>query len=387
MRGPSHEVVAFAAAAVIHAAALFVLHAAVGDLVAAPRAPAPARSAPSIEVDVDLEDLADLESLSEAATGNAPHDVAPPRIERIARYVVPRVGSGAPSGGGGTTTNALEPSDAAPTAEVALEESSEAAPPSKPIDLGIGPDGWQRWVTPSKPGEAPRAERTPPRKNRFQVFNAPPVSTTGGLQEGLEKHDRELGLGPSGRVLSAMHAASHITAAPYVGTARFDVTVLRTGVVEVTLGAASGQVEQWKQVAEHIANDLRAAPPRVTPPREGVKFVVEIVAEETLPNGTKITSLHGPRIEVTAPKLKSTQKTQEQLLEDNPTAKDANPQALPPIDLELPGVYLAESGKVCSYRLGLSPLGLLFQGGCDPSHIGAKPQRMVRARVIEEQLF
>lgn len=379
MRTVRHEVVSFSAAAVLHAFAFFVLRATQEES-AAPSRATPS-SQPDLSFDVDFDDLGAPPPSGDARDGSAKE-----AEQRVARFVARRAASDAPNVVEPAHTSEGASSDAVTAEPIELEEEG-SAPASRPLDLGIGPDGWQRWVAPSKAPYAPRAERTTPRKNRFQVFNAAPVSTTGGLQEGLEEKDRALGLGPHGRVLSALHNGAHTTAAPYVGTARFNVTVHRSGVVEVTLGAASGQVEQWKKVAEHIANDLRAAPPRIAPPRERLKLVVELVAEETMPNGAKITSLHGPRIEAEAPKFKSTEKTLEQLSEDNPTTKEAEPQKLPPIQLDLPGVYLAERGKVCSYRLGVSVMGPVFQGGCDPSNIGAKPQRMVRTRVVEQQLF
>lgn len=200
--------------------------------------------------------------------------------------------------------------------------------------------------------------------------------------------DRDLGLGPSGRVLSALHHTAHETIAPAAGKATFEVTVLGTGAVQVTLGSVSNQPDAWKQVASRIAERLRAAPPRIPKARKGARFVVELVAEETMPNGTKISSLKGLHLDAVPPKLTVTEDAQRQLELDNPTAaNDADKSSLPPIHLELPGVYLAERGKVCSYRLGLSVFGPVFQGGCDPTHIGAKPQRMVHARVLEESLF
>jgi len=288
-----------------------------------------------------------------------------------------------------------EPAAEAPVAEAppstldtgSAPTPSGLSPSEKPIDLGITTDGWQRWVGP--PGEA-QASRAEPRvrSNRFQVYRAPPVSTTGGVQEGLEKRDLELGLGPSGRVLSALHNTAHESLAPAAGTATFEVTVLRTGGVEVRLGSASAQTEEWRGVAKRIAERLRAAPPRIAPPRQGARFVVELIAEETMPNGVRMKDLHGPQLEAVAPELSSTEDAKKELELDNPTAwsnDDGTPQ--PPIKLDLPGVYLAERGRVCSYRLGVSVFGPTFQGSCDPSQIGAKPLRMVRARVLEQTLF
>jgi hypothetical protein len=279
------------------------------------------------------------------------------------------------------------PGEDPPALDSRAEEATEATA-QRPIDLGVGADGWQRWLGPPHEQVAKPTEPRQVRSNRFQVFRAPPVSTTGGVQEGLEKRDRELGLGPSGRVLSALHAAAHETIAPSLGTARFEVTVLNTGAIEVKLGGASGEPAGWQKVAARIAEKLRAAPPRIGPPRAGARLIVELVAEETMPNGTKISSLKGPHLEAMPLRLHSTEDAKKQAELDNPTATtgaDTTPQ--PPIKLDLPGVYVAGKGKVCSYRLGVSPLGPVLQGGCDPSQIGAKPLRMVRARVLEETLF
>jgi hypothetical protein len=373
------EALAFAAAVGLHALALLVLRATLGR---APAVPAKAPAISPFDV-VWVEGMLDepppapspvrapaADARSARQERNNPKHDSPPHAEDPTADEAPS-NHEAPS-------NYEAPSD---------HEGPSLHEAAEPIDLGLGPDGWQRWVTAPNAGAPERSAPKGRRSNRFQVFRAPPVSTTGGLQEGLEEHDRALGIGPQGRVLSALHQAAHQRVAPYAGVARFDVTIRRTGVVEVTLGDASGGVEAWRKVAEHIAKELSASPPRIAPPREGVRLVVELVAEETMPNGTKVTSLRGPHLDVSPPKLQSTDRSIEDVSNDNPVSKDANPNVLPPIKLDLPGVYLAERGKVCSYRLGLSMLGPVFQGGCDPTHIGAKPQRMVRARVLEQTMF
>jgi hypothetical protein len=76
------------------------------------------------------------------------------------------------------------------------------------------------------------------------------------------------------------------------------------------------------------------------------------------------------------------------MIRDNPTAASGlsrTDQA--PAIVKLPGVYLAQNGKVCSYRLGLSVFGPMLQGGCDLSNLGTKPQRVVHAHVTRQELF
>jgi hypothetical protein len=187
-----------------------------------------------------------------------------------------------------------EVTDEPPPDAVALNEhesttSTSTAPEGRegPIDLGLGPDGWQRWVgvLPNEPA-APRAEA-----RGHSLVRAPPASSTGGLQEGLEASDRKLGMGPGGRVATALFQAAHGADAPETGTALFNVTVLRTGAVEVTLGETTDR--RWQSVAARAAEALRQSPPRIPPPREGYRLTLRITAEETLPNGIKRKQLHG----------------------------------------------------------------------------------------------
>jgi hypothetical protein len=276
-------------------------------------------------------------------------------------------------------------------------EPEQEPAPLQPIQLGLGPDGWQRWVSAPKEGEAPRAERVPPRKNRFLVLRPQSKSTTGGLQEGLEERDRSLGLGPQGRVLSALHRAAHTALSPDVGVARFEVIVRRSGTVEVTLASLSGRDEEWRKVAAALASDLRARPPRIPPPREGAKFVVELTAERTLPNGTKASESESAHLDVPPPNFQSTEDAKAQLKRENPTTTQNPSKEDVAIKLDSPGLYVAGRGALGGYRVGLGViaggyradpgLGPTAQGTVDPSHIGARPQRMVRTRVIEQSLF
>jgi hypothetical protein len=217
---------------------------------------------------------------------------------------------------------------------------------------------------------------------------APPASTTGGLQEGLEARDLKLGLGPAGRVTSALYDAAHLDVAPVTGVARFNVTVLRSGKVEVSLGSASDA--GWRVVAERAAEALRKSPPRIPPPRDGYRLTLKITAEETMPNGIRRKDLHGPRLEVDLPRLRSVADEQKELELKNPTlGVGAEQQEIrgSPIAADLPGVYVTGRGRVCSYRLGLSALGPLLQGGCDLANVGAKLQRIVRTEVEKQSAF
>jgi len=274
-------------------------------------------------------------------------------------------------------------------AEVAssAEAESQPAPPVGNIDVGLGPDAWQRWISSTK-ADAPTGESAARRADRRPLFRAPQKSTTGGLQEGLEAHDRALGLGPSGPVISALYNAAHASIAPETGVARFQVTVLDTGSVEVRLSEASDRFEGWHAVASAAADALRRAPPRIPTGRSGMRLAIEIRAEETFPNGLKPKQLRGPRLKAEPPRFRSNQAAQANLKDRNPVAGENKELAAgTKANVDLPGIYLEGTGKVCSYSVGVSVLGPLLGGGCDLSNIGTKPQRIVRTLVREEVLF
>ena len=275
----------------------------------------------------------------------------------------------------------------ASNATIAAEDSSEAPAGDAPvehIDLGLGPEGWRRWAT-NRTAGAPESEATPGREPRFK---APAKSNTGGLLEGLEEHDRAVGLTPSGRVRSALFNAAHSDVAPQLGVASFRVTVRNDGSVEVAVHGATDSEQQWQKVAERAAADLRKNPPRIPPPRTGARMLVEIKAESVLPNGAKVANLHGTRIEVDPPRIRSLEESKKALKDKNPTAEAlTGPDYTPPLAVDVPGVYLTHAGKVCTVRVGITPFGLALGGGCDPSNIGAKQARMVHTRIREESLF
>jgi hypothetical protein len=298
---------------------------------------------------------------------------------------------------GRETAQLEEPLDDSESEESADSAIAEAAPDAAgeavadgagTVDLGIGPDAWQRWAALGRE-RAPGTTNDQPRAGAYETPGAPKRSNTGGLQEGLEAHDRKLGLGPRGRVISAFHRAASAYEAPQLGTASFHVTVSKTGEIEISVGNNSGETDKWRAVAARAVADLKKSPPRIPASRAGVRMVIDLVAEETYPNGLNPKDLYGPRLEARAPELKSTDETKRQLEAENPNAGQDPNAPIPqlPLKVELPGLYLSQRGKVCGYRLGVTPLGVALSGGCDPSNAGAKPQRIVRARVRDEAMF
>jgi hypothetical protein len=380
------------------AAALFgavVLHAVVLALVARvappPRTAAP-RAPDAIADALDVELLADgVVSAPASALGAAQGTkLAPGRAGRIA--FTP----------GARRAASERPSELAPTASLEVGEApaalasgapatapSDAAAtpgetPERAIDLGLGADGWKRWLA----GDHASAAPTPERPRGAPVVKAAPASTTGGLEEGLIEADLKRVVGPSGRVVNALEDAAHGEGATAFGVARFAVTVLRTGGVEVKLESASGGEAEWKRVAERAAANLRANAPTIRPSSEGARFLVDLSAEMLIVDGRRAASLYGPRLEATLPRVHSWSQGERDMLRNNPTAASglSRTDQMRAV-VEIPGVYLAQNGKVCSYKFGLSLLGPMLQGGCELSNLGTKPQRVVHAHVTRQELF
>jgi hypothetical protein len=329
-------------------------------------APTPAVAA-TVEVALDLE--APAPELAHA-------ELAAPQLTAPSARAMRTTGRAPLSSNEPMEAAVVEAAEEAPTADL---DSASEPPADRAVDLGLGPDAWRKWASTT----AADAQASPRKKRARKSFRAAPASTTGGLQEGLEARDRELGLGPSGPVIGALYRAAHSDIAPQLGTAQFRVTLFSSGAVEVSVSSATDRLAGWSAVAARAAETLRSTPQRIPAQRKGVSMVVEVTAESVFPNGLKRKDLRGPHFEAVAPRLRSAEEGQADLQRLNPTAKEGGQ----PLILDLPGVYLAETGKVCSYRLGITAAGPVLAGGCDPSHIGAKAQRRVHARVVEEAVF
>jgi hypothetical protein len=289
-----------------------------------------------------------------------------------------------PGSASATAAGTASPTDPgtspAPNGDYSLNPAAPGSPEKPEVDLGIAPGNWSRWTKPGAPAAEPVTPRPAPA----------PVSTTGGLAEALEAHDQGVGLGPGGAVLSAAHEAAHSDVAPQLGRATFAITVLSTGSVDVQLVGASSNVDGWQKVAANMAASIKRKPPKINPPRNGARIGVELVAEERWPNGA-LARTEGPKVAVIAPSFKAVDKAQEELATRNPAAipPPGSPVEQPSLtaNVDLPGIFLEGKGKVCSYKIGLTPFGLGASGGCDPSNIGAPAQRVVSARVLSESMF
>ena len=142
--------------------------------------------------------------------------------------------------------------------------------PRRPINTGIdGSMAWM-WTRPNVSTPKPR-----------------PASTTGGLQEALDAHDRKVGLGYGGPVVSAFHSAAASPSAPQGGRARFEAIIDSSGrVSSVHVLSANGDMAAWQAVASQVLRILRSRILRV-PEGQAIAIVVDVRSRYQMPSGAK----------------------------------------------------------------------------------------------------
>jgi hypothetical protein len=292
-------------------------------------------------------------------------------------------------------------SDANPNREnnARAVDSANGAPgheSERPIDLGIAPGSWARWGS--------FAASSAPFPDRGGLRQPAPVSSTGGLAEALEAYDQRAGLGLAGVVVSYVREAAVSDVAPRAGSVQFGITVMRSGVVDIAVAPASGEIAAWTPVGEHIARLLRRKPPRISAHRNGVHIVIELVAKETWANGRTAQS-EGPRPWVALPAPRESDEARAELVEENRAA-------LPPpgapaekrshaLLADVPGVFVRGSGRLGEVAIGVAPFaevghgdppkviarGFVAKGKFDETNLASNVARAIATRVISETSF
>jgi hypothetical protein len=352
--------------------------------VIAPSEPAPAASA----IDLDLEPLPEAPWAVErlvVARVEARNDAPRPSLQSIALATAPSPSVAATQAG--SETEPAGSSSAAP--------SWTFAPGPPRLFLGVA-----GVVDLHAPEPVPDGHPGPK-----------PVSTTGGLEEGLADHDTGLGLGRAGPILAATEEATRTSpSAPVSGTATFDVTVRADGTVLAhVVSSDGGDATDWSRVADDIARTLD--PKRVRLPTDGRGWhaVVRVEAKVLLADGRDVRSVHGVRGSVEPSIL------QQQLKEgahgrggagspDRVAPEESEKTVPPPVggalgpakggspgaivqgiaQRILPTPTVSVSGKVCQAQIGITATGISASGWCSPENVGTPATRVVSGRVVRE---
>ncbi len=301
-----------------------------------------ARHVPRLGQDDRAQEV-EVELMAPPAPEPAPAVVPEPLLARAATVnAVAPIESAARSFAGGERARPSlpEPSaEGAPTPAPQPADSSAAWTfPRTVADLGIG-TYWKNVATNGDPLPAARAEAPP--------AAPPPLSPNRILRDGLAAHDRALGLGNGGPLVSAAHEAASPSIAPDVGSATFDVDSDATGkVVGAHVVSASAEPSAWNDVAQELVRLMSAKTLKVLHDSRGMRTRLRIVAQRTLPSGAPYARSAGA------------------VPEDACAGEAIGPGGL---------------GRKCNSGM---PSGL--SQSFDLSDIGARPSRIVRVQLLGE---
>jgi hypothetical protein len=223
-----------------------------------------------------------------------------------------------------------------PTAAALPAPSSSA----RVIDLGIG-TYWENVALGALPASTADEAREP----------SPPLPSPARiLRDALDAHDRAIGLGSEGPLVSAAHEAASPEIAPDVGSATLEIECdANGGAVTARVVYTASDAAAWSDVARELAKLVSSKRLHVPPGARGVRTRLEIVAERALPSGEKLETKAG-----------------------------AVPDDVPGGDRVCEGTG---STRRCT---GGSPVGTTQTLG-DLSNIGARRSRIVHVQVLSEQ--
>jgi hypothetical protein len=210
--------------------------------------------------------------------------------------------------------------------------------------------------------------------------SAPPPDTARGanrrvervLADGLAEHDRELGLGADGPVLSALERATYASALPGNASALILARIDSSGrLALLDVLEADSDARAWSKVARRALGTLGRTKLRVPRGSKGMRLSIRVSSREVLPSGAD------PGVElrlfgVPLQKGRGKRSTRVSILE--PYAK------FDWVEVPTPG---GESVKLPSLAAGIDVLGV--RG--DPSDIGAHPRRVVHAAVESQEVL
>ncbi len=206
-------------------------------------------------------------------------------------------------------------------------------------DLGIG-SHWKSVVVEgagtAKNAPAPRTEAEQARETARAIDRS--------MREMLTASDVERGLGRAGPLVSATHLAASSPGAPEVGVTILEVESDASG----TVVSARSDERSWNDVAATVVRNMAGKPLRIRPGGRGLRARLRVVAERTLPAGSRGTTSAG---------------------------------AVPD---DVPGGSKACVGQGATRRCsGGMPVGVSGAAG-DTSNIGAKPIRVVHVHLVSE---
>jgi len=245
----------------------------------------------------------------------------------------------------------------------------EAVP--APIGLALqGPNPFQAvGALPDLPGGALEGPGEPLRAvPRAPTRAEAKHNAENALRTPARDRERELGLGPDGPVLAALGEAASLGTTDVKGRAVF-VAIADAGgvVVGIDVLECDGGRAGWTNAANAARAALKGKTLRLPSTAKGARMRIEVVSEWKMPSG------HDPGTDVSVlgipvAKGEGKKSTSVELLNLRP---------------KLASVELGPGVKVTVPTVGMTIIGV----NGDPANIGAKPRRVVHARLLGSQVF
>lgn len=333
----------------VHAMALFAMR----SLSESPRAVLPVTPRPYVDVSLLLPlEAHDEETRQASADGRAPTD-GPASAEAQSRT---RATTGAVASLEWPSPKSGDQAEATMQGEA----SDGAKPPAEPgpslslNQLGIGDQN-------PFLGDRPKADAPGSAESRLNE----------SLRAEIADADVHAGLTRGGPVISALRLATFEVATPNNGTASFLARTDATGlVVSLEPTDVSSHYAAWQKVARRALGQLKGKRLRVPDGSQGLSVRLEVVSRIQLPSG------RDPGLGVSALGLPIKKGDGE-----HSTRIDILKPSVDLRSIDVPGTTGADPHGLPTLRLGVNLFGL----DADPVDVGAKAQRIVRVRVVNER--
>jgi hypothetical protein len=294
-------------------------------------------------------DLSDDAPVASASAKSAP---SPEGDNRVASMSAPK---GRRSDAPRSTSKGTpeEPGAPSPEATASAPSGEPSAEPSVHLtreQLGLA--GPNRFLAPGASGEGPAG----PEARRAGGVEA-------SVRRALDERDRELGLDSAGPAITALEQATMQSTAPSNSRARFEVVADASGhVTSVRVLDVSEDFPSWQRVAAQALRALEGKVLRNAGPR-GVAMTIAVESRWQLPSGSD------PGVEV---EIVGT------------TAKAGEGKRSPKVSILKPRINLVPVDPDGGLKVPEVSITVLELAG-DPTDIGAKPLRTVRAHLVEQK--
>jgi hypothetical protein len=306
---------------------------------------------PPPSVEVDLEVFAEEEGqATDPASVLSAGAAAAPRAEGHDRARVPRSSTALAAG--------EVPQAATPQGVPSAQSWSAPIAAPLPLDaLGVGRTNPFLVPPPGTTREPDRAREAARRVER-------------SMSQDALAHDRAIGLGPDGPVLTELELATARSTAPVNGRAVFRAEVGSDGAItDIRLVDASEDVRSWEEVARAARVALAGRRMRKVAGARGVAMTIEVVSRWQLPSG------HDPGTDVRVAGI---------------PVKRGEGKRSPRVDLLDPIPKITTTPLTIGDTTLLVPtvqIHLTILGtNADPTDVGAAPLRSVHARVLDAKV-